>query len=280
MIETCLEEKPRLSEVNRCIALFDSGQFEETIAHAKILLVKFPESQVLHEIIAAANLKLGKAEETIISYRNLLQINPEHADSYNNLGKVFFDGCDFSAAIAHYQRAVEIEPSFADAYFNLGNAFRKSGDLRKAIESYKLSLNISFDDIEVLQKLGEAFGDYGDFDQAISCYIKLSKTDPNLGDYQNNIDILHKKKESVTKDINSYVAEKQVQVKSKDYYNFLGKVFHERGFLETAIDNYEKSIAIDPYFREAQKNLGLSLTETEKYPEALELYKNIIEALP
>ena len=74
MIKTFLNEKLGLTEVNRCIALFDSGQFEETIEHVKILLVKFPESQVLHEIIAAANLKLGKAEETIISYRNLLQI--------------------------------------------------------------------------------------------------------------------------------------------------------------------------------------------------------------
>ena len=155
---------PPQVELNNLISLFNNGKFKETVSLGETLTKQFPSAIILHEIIGAANMSLGNADETIASYQRVLQLNHKHSDAYNNLGMVFYNEGKFSKAVDNYQKAVEIEPNFADAHYNLANALKQTGDLGSAIKSYRSSIKINPNDAEVLSHCGNALKDYGEFD--------------------------------------------------------------------------------------------------------------------
>jgi Flp pilus assembly protein TadD len=56
-------------------------------------------------------------------------------------------------AIIQYQRALQIEPDFARAYCNLGNALLQKGRADAAIVQYRQALQIKPDAVDVLNNL-------------------------------------------------------------------------------------------------------------------------------
>lgn len=266
--------------IDKLITLFHSDQFQEVILFGQDLIKHHPDVPILYEVMAAANLMLGNAEETIEIYGKLLLLNPKHAEAYNNLGKIFYDKGDFSTAQANYQRAVEIEPEFADAHYNLGNSHRRTGDLRKAITSYEKSLEIAPDDAEVLNKCGEAFNEYGNFEHAIGYYNQALRINPNIVNIQSNLATATGLKIKVDKLINQHAEEAELELDSKEVLNFCGRVLQREGFHDAAIDCFEKAIQKNIKYWEAYKNLGSSLSEKGEYSKAITNFRKAIEIIP
>ena len=67
----------------------------------------------------------------------VIQINPHHADSYNNLGSVNQELGEIEQAIDCYKKAIQISPNHSDAYNNLGNTYRELGETQEAINCYE-----------------------------------------------------------------------------------------------------------------------------------------------
>ena len=67
---------------------------------------------------------------------------------------------------------------------------------------------------------------------------------------------------------------------SSTLYNILGAVFAGESQLNEAIQNYNKSIEINPEYAEAYNNLGIALQGLNKTSEAIESYKKALELRP
>ena len=67
-----------------------------------------------------------------------MQINPDFAEAYLNLGSIYGerDIGQLDEAIACYQKALQIKPNFAEAYLNLGMTLRNYGKWQEAITAY------------------------------------------------------------------------------------------------------------------------------------------------
>jgi len=63
----------------------------------------------------------------------------------NNFEAYYYRGCakvnamKYDEAIADFEKAIEIKPDYADAYFNLGRTYYLKNDEDKACEYYKLA---------------------------------------------------------------------------------------------------------------------------------------------
>ena len=57
-------------------------------------------------------------------------------------------------------------------------------------------------------------------------------------------------------------------------------MFQSLGSHQKAITSYEKTIEIDPNYKDAHNNLGIILQELGKYQEALTSYEKAIEIDP
>jgi tetratricopeptide (TPR) repeat protein len=73
-----------------------------------------------------------------------------------------------------------------------------------------------------------------------------------------------------------------VQVTQKNYlaYNNLGFYLSNRGEAAEAMENYRKSLAINPNYEDAHNNLGYAYAGKKKYPEAIAEYEAALRIRP
>ncbi len=82
-------------------------------------------------------------EEAIAAYRQVLEVEPEHAAAHINLGTIFYNRGEFGMAERHYRAAIEADARYALAHFDLGNVLDETGRIGAAIESYKTALALA-----------------------------------------------------------------------------------------------------------------------------------------
>lgn len=77
-----------------------------------------------------------KAEETLTK---AIQYDKNNFEAYYYRGCARVNAMRYNDALADFHKAVEIKPDYADAYFNLGRTYFLMNDQDKACENYKLA---------------------------------------------------------------------------------------------------------------------------------------------
>ncbi|MGZ4811561.1 MAG: tetratricopeptide repeat protein [Terriglobales bacterium] len=81
--------------------------------------------------------------EAIAAYRKVLELDPDHAAAYINLGTLYYNRQDYAKAESHYRKAVAADSRYALAYFDLGNVLDETGRVTEAIKAYKTALQLA-----------------------------------------------------------------------------------------------------------------------------------------
>jgi len=162
------------------ITLYNQGQLEEVISQATALVVDFPKTPALFNILGAAHAGLGQSYLAIDSYNRALEIDPNYILAHNNLGNALQETGAFTAAIKSYQRAIKLKPDYAEGYSNLGAAFQQKGDLTSAAENYQLAINLNPGSAEAHHNFGNALQEAGAFTAAIDSYERALKLKPDF----------------------------------------------------------------------------------------------------
>ena len=82
--------------------------------------------------LAAALVAAGDMEGAVQAYVSALQYNPalemrpDFAVAWSNLGCVFNAQQEIWLAIHHFEKAVALDPNFLNAYINLGNVLKEA----------------------------------------------------------------------------------------------------------------------------------------------------------
>ena len=84
----------------------------------------------------------GQLQQAEAAYRQLLTIEPNHADAHNNLGVVLKRRGDLDGAIAEYREAIRLAPHYALPRHNLVHALQGKGDWDGAIAEYRAAIRL------------------------------------------------------------------------------------------------------------------------------------------
>ena len=66
-------------------------------------------------------------DAAITHYRTAIKINPNYANTYNNLGAALAQQGSLKEAINYFQEALRLKPNFISAHNNLKMAIREYG---------------------------------------------------------------------------------------------------------------------------------------------------------
>ena len=115
----------------------------------------------------------------MISCKKAIELNPNYAEAFNNLGIVLAELGKSDEAIESYLQALKIKPDYAEVHNHLGNTLTDSGKIKEAINSYQKALSYKPDYAEVYNNLGNASKYLGMSKDAINNYSKALELQPN-----------------------------------------------------------------------------------------------------
>jgi tetratricopeptide (TPR) repeat protein len=86
---------------------------------------------------------LGKLNEAMAEYYNILNIDKKHAYAHFNLGYIHLVDLQlYNQAVVHFSDAVQSNPRYAEAYYNRGYCYELLGNVEAARRDYQEALSI------------------------------------------------------------------------------------------------------------------------------------------
>jgi len=233
---------------------------------------------------AYAYCELGRAchdakryDEAIANYGKAIELSPRWKYPYYNVGIVYADLTESEKAIENYSKAIEIDPDYADAYNNLGLIYYNKGDQSKAIEYYNKAVETYPGYKLAYYNLGIVYSDIGEIDKAIENYSKTIEIDPYYTDAYNNLGLIYKNKGDQSKAIEYFNKAVEVDPKYKLAYYNLGTVYSNIGEIDKAIENYISTVELDANYIEAYYSLGIIYSDIGEIEKAIENYIGTVE---
>lgn len=74
----------------------------------------------------------------ILTAQQAVTLDPSNPQQYINLGGIYYQLQAWDEAQRQFQLAVNLKPDYANAYYNLGHALENKGDLQNALQAYQI----------------------------------------------------------------------------------------------------------------------------------------------
>jgi tetratricopeptide (TPR) repeat protein len=87
--------------------------------------------------------KNGDIPHAIEHYKAAIEINPQFAVAYFNLGNAYFQMNQLDDALATFQKAIDVKPGYAKAYANMAVACAAKHQYENAVEFSKKAIELA-----------------------------------------------------------------------------------------------------------------------------------------
>jgi len=123
----------------------------------------------------------GEKQRAISLYEEMLQLDPDYAPGYINLGTIHFHLRQFARAEELYRKATEKDPCYVLAYFDLGNVLDELERPAESIAAYQRAVELAPRYADAHYNLALAFERKGERRAALrhwQAYARLDKSGP------------------------------------------------------------------------------------------------------
>ena len=155
-----LSTHPQYAEARAKLArtLGDMGRYEEAIAYyqelLQLVLAKQDAVETLRSL-AEAQAKLGRANQAEGSLRQALALAPSDPATHRVLAEVLVRQGEFDKAVAEWSEAIRLDPKYAEARRGLARMFVLQGKYSEAVREYEELLRIDPADAQARAALAE-----------------------------------------------------------------------------------------------------------------------------
>ena len=141
-----LVDYPRSIYLNNIIAETSAliHEVHTAIHHYKLVLNENSNLPNAHNNIAVAYKNIGFLDRAEDHLRTAIKLKPDFAQAYNNIGNVASDKADMVTAQKYFLKSIELDPSKANAYWNL-HSTAKDLDVAKSIVELCLEQDANYE---------------------------------------------------------------------------------------------------------------------------------------
>jgi Flp pilus assembly protein TadD len=227
----------------------------------------------------------GRLAEAEAAYRRAIELDPNDAAAYNNLGALLAEQPSHLAeAEAAYRRAIELNPNYAAAYYNLGVLLAEQPSrLAEAEAAYRRTIQLNPNYAAAYYNLGVLLAEQPDrLAEAEAAYRRAIELNPNYATAYNNLgNLLAKQPDRLAEAEAAY--KKALELGTPDdarVYNNLGNLYYNQERYEEAVAAHSKATELDPNQAAYWNGLGNALHALKQYQEAAEAYSQAVAAEP
>ncbi len=230
--------------------------------------------------VALQHHQSGRLAEAEAIYRQILAVEPRHADSLHLLGVIARDMGRGDLAVDLIRQALLWMPNFADAHNNLGMAFYLQGQLDEAVASYRRAIAIKPDHEKAYNNLGAALRLQGSLDEAVAACRRAIEIEADLADAHNNLGVALM--EQGLLDESAAACREAIRLMPdhpEACYN-LGNTLKAQKQFEGAIAAYQRVLRLTPNHAQALMNLGNTREEMGQLDDAMECFQRVLQFQP
>jgi tetratricopeptide (TPR) repeat protein len=225
---------------------FDKSDYEKSIeAYEKLVLEE--DSSTYDQInFCAAKFLSGKHEEAIKKIKEVIEKEPDNAETHSTLADFYILKSDPESALLHVENTIKCDPENCKGWYQMGEYHRLKEETEKAIHFYEEALKINPNLLDAWNKISSLKFLNEDFEGSLAAIDEMIKNDNNKAITANEIS----KRLSLHQQFNK--AEKWSR----------------------------KAVDLAPRNNDYKVVLGLILYYTKAYQEALELTEDVLTRVP
>ena len=276
-------DKKAIAEANKFVQRANEQVNKNSLPRAKTEYLKalkiFPQHVDALYNLAVVCEKLGQNDEAIEHYRRYLEIRPDDADVWTQLG-VRYDGADKKVdAQAAYEKALSIDPKFGLAHHNLGVLLKEEGKLDAAQLEFETYVR---QEEEAGRRPGDGYYSLGVLDlqrgrvkDAKMLLQKAIDTDPSIPHYNNALGDVYLTEKQPDLAVAAYRKALDRDPKYVFAYSGLGDAYRQLNDTAKAEESYRKALELRKDYVLVHYKLG-SLFETTNPTEAIKQFETYL----
>jgi tetratricopeptide (TPR) repeat protein len=127
---------------------------------------------------ASRDLKDGDLEGAEATYRQIIDLEPDHADGYIGLGSSLVLQARLDEALDSYTKALSITPDSAEALIGMGSINYRKGDYQTAVELYRSAVSLDSRNPNALWGFAISLNELGQGSQALEYLERILELVP------------------------------------------------------------------------------------------------------
>ena len=273
------QEEPELYE--RARQSLAAGRTDAAEAGLRDLLRHKPRSLEAHFLLGVISSRNGDYEDAQELFLGALRIHPDSVPVLNNLWVNTLHLRREKEAERYFLRVLAIEPQNADALFNLGLVELKRREFAKAADHLDKAAAQRANDLPILQALLAAemeLGKRAAVNEAAQRILRSAPPDPGFY-YQLASPLLNRGFDETALRVLERASLLWPDTNA-GVHALLGDLYERRGQYERAVEEYQKSVRLDPANEEYHFNLGLEFLTHHNFDLAETVFSNSIRRLP
>jgi tetratricopeptide (TPR) repeat protein len=226
--------------------------------------------KTVSDLIRTAN-KLkreGELDEAITNYYQVIELSPNFAWAYSNLGDALVQQDYLDEAIDCIEKAISINKNTSYFYYQISDALAKNSRLDQALFYFKNFLKINNSKKQLKLNIKPISSEFWNSEKVGLSWVWESLKYSSLLAQKGQL-------EQAEKNYQKIIAQSPYQY--SEIYNSLGEILIKQGERKKAVANFKKAILINPNIAQYHLNLGEAL---ERWSFSVQSYRTAVKLDP
>jgi len=268
--------------INAGLTLFDASDFAEAYAFfEKAVEVATEEEQRSGALTFRANAldMLGRYDEAVAAYEEVISETPEWWEAHANLGICHARNGRMERAEAAFRRGLEDCPGSPEIRDELAaHLLAQGGDLQEALKLSEEAVALGRDEIRHLITLGEVKLALEDDAGAAEAYRAVLALDPENPDAHLELGILHERRGEATEAEEHFIESLKADPGNPRALYSYASLYYTADDLEAAEEILERAVAADADYSPALSALASIRARRGEFGDALDFIERAVEA--
>ncbi len=230
--------------------------------------------------VALVHQQQGKPAEAEKVLRQILAIDPSHAESLHQMGIMAFQVGRLDAAEKYIGRAIAADEGLPAYHYHLGLVLQNQGKADASVAAYRGAVALKPDYFQAHNNLGSVLQGKGDLEGAVAAYGLAAAAKPDFSQAHHNLGEALMLKGDFAGAESAFRRAGNIAPREPLTQFHYGLVLHQLGRLQDAAAAYRRAAQLKPDYAEAWFNLGIALHNLGELDQAAEAYKRMVALAP
>lgn len=213
----------------------------------------------------------------IDSFTSIIEVEPENAEIYNNLGLCYANIGDDEKSEKNYLKCIELNPQIPQCYINLVDLYYKQRRLGEGINILSYAIDMLPDDIIFRHYLARFYMEDAKQDLAIDELVYVLEKQPDNYDAYYDLAKIYFEFGNYDSAIENLENVLEFKQDNELIYYYLAEAYQANDEIDKAISNFLKAIATNNKFAPAYKKVAILFLARGDYADAIEYLEDYMD---